>query len=788
MLKYLEEDSIFHLQTKNTSYILKVLPSGHLGTLYYGELVDFDIDYKTLELKFDIEVGSQVIYDQKDKTYNMNLAFLEIPTFGKGDYREPMCHIRLNDGSRLIDFHYKSFQILKNKPSFKTMPETRDNDFETLVITVYDAINRIEVELYYSIIFDEDIIARRAVYLNKSDKDFTLEKALSMNLDFNDDNYSLMTFDGSWINERQISSQKINPGIIKIDSKKGVSSSDHNPFLIIKNDKATEDYGNCFGFNLVYSGSYEAIIEKNPFSLIRFQIGINSFDFFWNLLPNEKFVTPEALISFSNKGLNQLSLNYHNLINNHIIKPDFKDKERPVLFNNWEATMFDFNQKKLIKLMRKAKNLGVELFVLDDGWFGKRNDDTSSLGDWFVNRKKLPSGISKLSKKANKYGMKFGIWVEPEMISYDSSLYEKHPDWAIKHPRFKPSLGRNQLILDLSKLEVVNYLFETLSDLFTSANIEYCKWDMNRNFSDLFASSLDSVNQGKLLHLYQLGLYSLLQRLTDKFPNILFESCASGGNRFDLGMLYYMPQVWVSDNTDAYTRYLIHYGTYHGYKQSCMGAHVSDIPSAQVLRRTPIETRFNVNAFGLLGYELDITKLTSFETKVIKNQINFYKQHKKLLQFGNLYRLKSPYDTNEMHLLVMNKDKSKAILGIFQTLETPNAKFDKIPLSMLDENKTYKITKRTQYFNLDTFGYLIKHALPIKINPKGILFHLLKNRYMFKTEEDTQIIKGSVLVNNGYIPKHKYIGTGYNENIRLMGDFGSRMYYIEEVNEFEKNN
>jgi len=383
--------------------------------------------------------------------------------------------------------------------------------------------------------------------------------------------------------------------------------------------------------------------------------------------------------------------------------------------------------------------------------------------------------------------MQFGIWVEPEMINFDSDLYAKHPDWVIRHPLIKPSLGRNQLILNLGRTEVVDYLDNVLSELFSSANISYCKWDMNRNFSDVYSLTLSSENQGKLLHKYLLGLYELLKRLTDKFPHILFESCASGGNRFDLGMLYYMPQVWASDNTDAHSRFLIQYGSYYGYKQSVIGAHVSDSPSAQVLRKTPLETRFNISAFGLLGYELDITQLTSFETKIIKKQIEFYKQHRQLLQFGDLYRLKSPFKTNEMQLVVVSKDKKEAILGLFQILQEPNADYLKVPLAMLDPNKTYKITKRDQYFNLDTFGYLVKHALPIKLNAKGLLFHLLKNRYLFKSETDEQIFKGDILINHGFIPKQKYIGTGYNDNIRLMGDFGSRLYYISEVRNEENN-
>ncbi|MDY0023914.1 MAG: alpha-galactosidase, partial [Candidatus Izemoplasmatales bacterium] len=653
MIKYFNDEKVFHIQTMNTSYCLKILPSNHLGSLYYGEKISLDSNYKSLELKHGLEVGSQIIYEKDDKTFNLNTAFLEMPTFGKGDFREPMVHIRNFDGSRLNDFHYVNYEILADKPSFSPLPEARNDNTETLMIELKDQVFNLKIKMYYSSFYEEDVITRRIVLSNDSDKEIMIEKILSMNLDLVNDDYHLTTFDGAWINERQINSQKINPGIIKIDSKKGVSSSDHNPFVVIHQEKTTENSGDCYGFSFIYSGNFEANIERNPFSILRVQMGINSFDFYWQLKSREEFVTPEVALTFSNQGFNGLSLRFHKLIDKHIIKPDFSNKERPVLFNNWEATMFDFNQGKILSLAKKAAKLGIELFVLDDGWFGRRNNDFSSLGDWFINKKKIPLGLKKLVNKINKKGMDFGIWVEPEMVNYDSDLYRTHPEWVIRHPLIKESLGRNQLILNLGNKDVVDYLENVLSELFTSANIKYCKWDMNRNFSDVFSGDLNELSQGKLLHLYQLGLYDLLKRLTDKFPEILFESCASGGNRFDMGMLYYMPQIWTSDNTDAYSRMLIQYGTYYGYKQSTVGAHVSDIPSAQVLRKTPLETRFNVSAFGLLGYELDITTLTKFETEVIKKQVSFYKNHRKLLQFGELYRLKNPFETNDMQLVVV---------------------------------------------------------------------------------------------------------------------------------------
>ncbi len=782
MIFFDEEQNIFHIQTKQTSYIMKVLPTKHLATLYYGAILDLNSGTEGLRIKHEIEVGGQVVYEANDKTFNLNLEFLEVPTYGKGDFREPMLHIRLEDGSRLTQFLYRSHTII-DKPEFDEMPQTKANNqkVETLVITMVDTWNHLEVDLHYAVFIESDIIAKRAVIRNQSKQTILLEKALSMNLDLVDDDYQLTTFDGAWIRERMINKRKLGPGITKIDSKKGVSSSDHNPFVVVSKDDTNERYGKCYGFGLVYSGNFEAVFEKTPYDLLRVQMGINSFDFYWELKPEEEFLTPEVLLTFSNQGFNELSQHFHEAIKQHIIKPDWLETQRPVLYNNWEATMFDFKQSTLLKLAKRAKNLGIELFVLDDGWFGNRNDDTKGLGDWYVNKKKIPLGISGLAKRINQIGLDFGIWVEPEMVNPDSDLYRNHPDWVIRHPNIDPSFGRNQLILDLSKTEVQDYLIEVLSNVLDSANITYIKWDMNRNFTDMYSNSLFASSQGKLSHLYQLGLYRILETLTSKYPKILFESCASGGNRFDMAMLQYMPQIWTSDNTDGYHRQLIQYGTSYLYPQSVMGAHVSDSPSAQATRKTPLETRFNISAFGLLGYEFDITKLTPFETKVIQKQIAYYKKYRSLFQFGTFYRMRNPFDSNHMDLLVVSKDKSEAILGTFMTLQTANSGLEKIETYMLDPNRTYQVESRKQYFNLEKFGYLIKHALPIHLNHNGILFHILKNRYLYETESQSVQIAGDILVNQGFVPKQNFIGSGINENVRLMGDFGSRMYHFQAL-------
>ncbi|HOW37771.1 MAG TPA: alpha-galactosidase [Bacillota bacterium] len=780
MIRFAENGRWFHLATDHTSYIFQILPSGHLSHRYYGSAVSTVDSITELVMKHPLEVGSQVAYDEKDKTFSLNMTPLELSTCGKGDFRDPMLHFRLRDGSRVTDFTYRSHEILSLKPHFPEMPETFDASgtaSETLKVTMRDEVADLEVDLLYTVFSSVDCIARRAVIRNGKNP-VRIDKAMSLNLDFPEADFELLTLDGAWIRERHLHSRPLLFGTVRIDSKKGVSSADHNPFFALRRKHTDEQVGECYGFSLVYSGNFEATAEVNPHSLLRILMGINSFDFEWNLEPNDSFVTPESVLTFSANGLSGMSQNLHELINRHVIDPAWQQKDRPILLNNWEATGFDFKEAKLLRLARTAKKLGIELFVLDDGWFGKRDDDTTSLGDWTPNPRKLPSGLGGLAAKIRGMGLDFGIWVEPEMVSEDSHLYRAHPEWVIRLPDRVPSKGRNQLILDLSQSAVRDYLFDALAGVFDAGGVSYCKWDMNRNFSDMYSLPLGPERQGEFFHRYVLGLYDLLGRLKQRFPRVLFESCASGGNRFDLGMLYYMPQTWTSDDTDGIERLYIQYGTSMVYPLSTMGAHVSAVPNMQTIRNTPLETRFNTAIFGLLGYELDLTRCNPFEKKVIRKQIAFYKEHRHLLQFGKFTRMASPFSGNECLWMVSSAQGDEALVGVYQVLARPNGPLQKIQIPGLDAKKTFQIRNRPQYFNLRTFGDLVRHALPIRLRADGMLFNALSNRYLMSAETEDLRVEGDLLQSFGFIPKQPFIGTGYNDQVRLMGDFGSRIYHL----------
>ncbi len=771
MITFDEKKRLFILNTENTTYVVGIAKYEHLLHLYHGERLERIGEQEDFLQSPPLSLGSTTNYED-DPAFSLNHVPLEAPTYGKGDYREPMLHIEDEDGYRSMDFIYERHEIVEDLV-FETLPQAPKD--KTLRIVLKEKTNGLRLHLHYTPFFAEDVLVRNAVVVNDTDETFILDRALSANVDFLTAEYDLLTLDGAWIRERHIHRHPLRYGVHKIDSKKGVSSSDHNPFFALLEKDAGQDFGGVHGFNLIYSGNFEANIEVNPHDMLRVNLGINGFDFKWWLAPQERFVTPEAVLTYSRGGLNGMRQNMHRFIERHVVKDD---RERPVKLNNWEATYFDFNEKKILAIAKAAKKLGIECFCLDDGWFGRRDDDTTSLGEWVEHPKKLPGGLPRLSHKIKRLGLQFGLWVEPEMVNPKSDLYRRHPDWVIRHPDIAPSLGRNQLMLDLSKDVVVDHLSKTLIDLFERADVDYVKWDMNRNVSDLYSQGRPRSEQGKLAHAYVLGLYTVLERVKRALPDVLFESCASGGNRFDLGMLHYMPQTWSSDNTDAHARLAIQQGTSLPYPLSSTANHVSDDVSHQVLRHTPLESRFNVACFGVLGYELDIRKRPRFDRCVMKEQIAFYKANRALFQRGTFYDLSEEEDRR---FLVVDDAKRRAALGLFQGLNPPNPGHQTIRLSGLDPDKTYRIRNRRQYENIKRFGRLTQHAMPIRLKPHGALFNWLSNRFRFEVERFETVQSGAELMRRGLVLPARFCGTGYDASMRVLPDFSSRLYVIEET-------
>lgn len=772
------KDNLFHLQTKNTSYVLHLNDVNHIVNEYYGRrLFHLDKSKEAVKEKWPYAYGSSVIYDEtKNKSLSLDLISLEASSIGKGDYREPSLKIRAKHGY-VFDFTYVSHEIKKDIKKLPGLPSPRDVS-QCLVITLHDAFAKATLKLNYLVFYESNVIARNVEFINENKDSVYLEKIMSMQLDLINKNYSLLNLYGGWISEAKKAVHKIKPGIYINDSKTGHSSNRHNPFFMLLEERASLHHGEVYAFNLIYSGNHYELVELTSYHKVRVQIGLNPYAFDYEVKQNESFVTPYAVMTHSINGTNEASQNMHNFVNYHIVKKQFEKMPRPILMNNWEATYFKFNETKLMSIARKAISLGVELFVLDDGWFKNRDDDTKALGDYELNKKKLPFGLNHLVKKINKLGLKFGLWFEPEMVSEDSDLFRKHPDWIIGDLNRQLSKGRNQLVLDLSKKEVRDYLVTSIDQVLKSANIEYVKWDCNRHISDFYSTS---TKAGELLHQQVLGLYDVLERLNTLHPTILFEGCSSGGNRFDLGMLHYMPQTWTSDNMDGHERVNIQSGYSLAYPISTIGAHVGASPSHQLLRRTPIETRFNVASFGLLGYEMDVTNLDHAETKAVKAQIAFYKLHRNLLQYGTFYQLATFDEDDYASWLVLSDDKKEAIIGYYHKLQQPNPKTTILKgVHFLDET-LYQMDVRPQNHNLKLFGGLINMVSPVRLNENGFIIDRLAHYKTMPGEKESYLLSGSVINYAGLKLNQQWTGVGYDERVRVLGDFGSRLYYFKAI-------
>ena len=686
MIKF--DNNIFYLQTRNTTYSFGVLDNKFLLHLYWGKRISF-LPKNVMD---NFCTRNLMAYDCTE--YSSDGLPLEYSTFGSADLRLPTFGAVYNDGSRITKLLYKDYHITKGKPQIKGLPSTycEENDnVETLTVRLHDDLKNVDVYLSYSIFEDLDVITRNVRIVNNGEK-FILDTALTANIDFYGLNDSdIITLDGTWTRERYVNRRKIVHGNQNVDSRCGASSAYHNPFMAICDEDATESHGNVYGFSLVYSGNFTAGVEMNAYNCARAYIGINPFSFEFVLENGEKFNTPEAVLVYSADGLGGMSRIYHKLYRTRLCRGKYRDADRFVLINNWEATYFDFNEEKIVNIAKKASQIGIDTMVLDDGWFGKRINDNAGLGDWVENPDRLPNGLKGLADRMNKLGMHFGLWFEPEMVNPDSDLYRAHPDWILHTKGREQSLTRNQYTLDLSRKDVCDYIINSVSNVLKKANIEYVKWDMNRYMSEVGSATLPPEKQGEVYHRYILGLYYVLETITQKFPNVLFESCASGGSRFDPAMLYYMPQTWTSDDTDAVERLKIQYGTSMVYPYSAMGAHVSACPNHQMGRTTPFQMRCNVAMLGQFGFELDLNKCTEEELETAKEAVKKYRELQNVFHGGECYRLKSPFESDISAIEFISEDKKTVIVSINSVKATAYAPDEYIKLQGLDPDGIYLI-------------------------------------------------------------------------------------------------
>lgn len=687
-----EKAKQFHLYNDTVSYIIKVLDNGMLGNLHYGKRVHDREDFSYIFE--DKNRPSNVWSIDKGEGLGLQHIKQEYAAPGIGDFRDTAFMIMQENGSHVSRFIYSSHSIYNGKKPLPNLPATYVESKEeatSIDITLYDGVTDTELILTYTIYNDLPVITRSARFVQKGEAHIRLTKALSLCMDLPDRNYEMIQLSGAWSRERQIKTRKLEQGIQSISSIRGASSAEHNPFLALKRPNTDEFSGEVYGFSFVYSGNFLAEVEVTTHDQTRVLMGIHPYCFEWPLDKDVYFQTPEVVMVYSTDGLNGMSQVYHKLYASRLARGQWRDKERPILINNWEATYFDFTEFDILRIASKAKEVGVELFVLDDGWFGSRTYDDKGLGDWYPNKDKLPNGIAGLSRQVEDMGMKFGLWIEPEMVNKNSDLYRAHPDWIISTPDRFESPCRTQHILDFSRKEVVDNIFEQLDKVISESRISYIKWDMNRYMSECYSRAADEKHQGTIMHRYILGVYDLYERLTKKYPEILFESCASGGSRFDPGMLYYAPQAWCSDDTDGAERMKIQYGTSLVYPIRSIGAHVSAVPNHQMNRVTPISTRANVAFFGAFGYEVDINKFTAEEVEMVKEQIAYYKIHRKLIQQGVFYRLLSPFEGNDTAWIVVSEDKSEALAAFYQTLNKVNDSWLRLKLQGLDENTLYEV-------------------------------------------------------------------------------------------------
>lgn len=691
LINYDEKNRVFHLHNDQISYLLAVEEGKTLAHLYFGKAIKNyhgQMRYPRVDRGFSGNLPGSL-----DRTFSRDSLPKEYSSAGEMDYHTPAAVIRQSDGSNALFLTYEGYKIVDGKPDLEGLPhsfvESKD-EAQTLIVTLIDEKSQVKFELSYTIYRNRPVITRSVKVINNGDKKVNIEKVASMQIDFVDRDFESITLPGAHAHERRVERSEINQGIHVYSSHRGTSSHQMNPFMALVDPDTTEFAGDAYGFALVYSGNHKFEVERDQFAQTHVNIGINDFNFNWELRPTASFQTPEVLMVYSDQGINKMSQAFHSLIHERVIRSKYKNQVRPILVNNWEATYFDFDEKKLQPIVDDAKEMGIEMFVLDDGWFGHRDDDNSSLGDWSVFEKKFPNGLDHFADYVHQQGLKFGLWFEPEMISMDSDLYKKHPDYLMHVPGRLPSPSRNQYVLDLGRKEVRDNIFDQMNNILSSGKIDYIKWDMNRHLSDIYEADLPSARQGEVYHRYVLGLYDLLERVVDTYPDLLIEGCSGGGGRFDAGMAYYTPQIWASDDSDAIDRLSIQYGTSLVYPQSMMTSHVSVSPNEQNGRITPFNTRGVVAMWGDLGYELDLTKMSKEDRQAVKNQVAEYKKIRQVTQYGTFYRLKNAQTSNQCAWETVSPDKNEVVLSVVKVMASAQPYLTKTKLVGLDPEKHYE--------------------------------------------------------------------------------------------------
>lgn len=708
------KNQFFYLETEHTSYVMSVLPNGMLQHVYYGAKVSQD-DFSYYNFFRDCSFSPAV--RMEGRVTSFDTLPQEYPTFGRGDFRHPALTVEAVDGRSINELRYVGYEILKEKPDMQGLPHLNVNthETETLAITMKDEFTGVEVILYYCVFVKEDIISRWTVVNNISERPVLIRNVSSLSVDFERADFDFISLEGAWARERHISRRTLAHGTTSIESRRGSSSHQLNPFGALAAKSADEYRGEVYGFSLIYSADFRLLAEVNQYDDTRLQVGINPETFSWKLAKGERFVTPEALMTYTEKGFNGMSQNFHHVCKNHLGKCADTSLRHPIIINSWEAMYFGITEEKIRQFILDCQGLGIDTFVLDDGWFGHRDNDASSLGDWFVDKKKFREGLHGVVDFCHQNGMKFGIWFEPEMISKDSVLFDMHPDWCIHCKEHVPVESRNQMVLDMSRPEVVDNIYEQMAAIIREYDISYIKWDFNRNLTDNGSDQLSADCQREHTHRYMLGVYALMQRLNDSFPEIFFEGCSGGGGRFDFGILYYMPQIWTSDDTDAVERIKIQYGTSYVYPPSSMTAHVSACPNHQTGRTTPFETRGEVAQMCNFGYEFNVGMLSEEEKEQIKVQVAKHRELESLISRGDYYRLKSPFESNLCVWQLVSEDRSRAyVCAAFQTT-VPNPKGEYVRLMGLDENKQYRIMP----WNVTAGGDSLMHAGIPLIQPAG---------------------------------------------------------------------